>query len=258
MGWLIFLIGLIFGSFANVCIYRLPKSKSIISPCSYCPKCNHPILWYDNIPLLSYIILGGKCRYCKGKISPRYFLVELLTGILFFLLYQKFHLQPIFFIYIVFVLSLIIVSFIDIDVFLIPDTIVLSGIILGLLCSGIFPDLFYEMGRKESFIYSLSGVILGGSILLFLGVIGKIMLKKEAMGGGDVKLLAMIGAFTGYKGVFITVFFGSLLGSIIGLTLIFLKIKKREDYIPFGPYLSVGAIISIFWKGLCFFDFFIP
>jgi len=139
MGVLIFIFGLVFGSFANVCIYRLPKGKSIVNPGSYCPNCKKPILWYDNIPLLSYIILKGRCRYCKSKISPRYFIVELLTGILFFLVYRNFGLTSSFFVYALFVLSLIIVGFIDIDTFLISDVIVIPCILLGLIFSTVFP-----------------------------------------------------------------------------------------------------------------------
>jgi len=258
MGWLIFIFGLIFGSFVNVCIYRLPKGKSIVTPGSFCPKCKRSILWYDNIPLLSYIFLGGKCRYCKEKISPRYFMVELLTGFLFLILYVKFNLQSVFFIYLLLVLSLIIVSFIDLETFLIPDIIVIPGIFLGLLFSVLSPDVFGEMGRKASFLYSLTGAILGAAIPFFLGVVGKMIYKKDAMGGGDVKLLAMIGAFLGWRSVLVSMFFGSLLGTVVSLTLIGLKLKKMDDYVPFGPYLSAGAIIALFWKGYPFLGFLIP
>lgn len=256
MGFLIFVIGLIFGSFANVCIYRLPKGKSILYPPSFCPNCNKSIKWYDNIPLLSYIILKGKCRYCKKTISPRYFIVEFLTGSLFFLIYKQFGLHLITLVYNILILSLIIVSFIDIDTFLISDVIVIPGIFLGLLFSFFIPEI-HNMERFNSFLYSFIGVITGGGILILLGILGKIFFKKEAMGGGDVKLLGMIGGFLGWKCVFLTLFFGSLFGTIMSLILILMKKTKIEDYVPFGPYLAIGAIISIFFKGNYFLGFLI-
>ncbi len=257
MGALIFIFGLVLGSFANVCIFRLPKGKSIISPGSYCPNCKKPILWYDNIPLLSYIILKGRCRYCNKKISPRYFIVELLTGVLFFLIYKNFGLTSSFFIYSIFILSLIIVGFIDIDTFLISDVVVIPCILLGLIFSFAFPHIHNLSGNFESFIYSFEGILLGGGVLILLSFAGKIAFKKDAMGGGDVKLLAMIGSFLGWKCVFLTLFFGSLFGTIISLILIGLKKRKIEDYVPFGPYLGLGAVISLFFKGHDFLGFFI-
>jgi leader peptidase (prepilin peptidase)/N-methyltransferase len=256
MGLIIFVIGLIFGSFANVCIYRLPKGKSIIFPGSFCPNCNKSIKWYDNIPLISYLILKGKCRYCKKPISFRYFIVELVTGILFTIVYKKFGISPSFFIYNLLILSLIIISFIDIDTFLIPDVIVLPGIFLGLVFSFLFPKI-HDMKKIESILYSFWGVITGGGILIFLGFIGKILFKKEAMGGGDVKLLGMIGSFLGWKVIFLTLFFGSIFGTLISLILILLKKKKIDEYVPFGPYLAIGAVISIFIKGNYFLGFLI-
>lgn len=256
MTFIVFILGLIFGSFANVCIYRLPKGKSIIYPSSFCPNCNKPIKWYDNIPLLSYIILKGKCRYCKNKISIRYFIVEFLTGLLFLLIYKKFGLSYLNFVFDIFILSLIIISFIDIDTFLISDVIVIPCIFLGLLFSFLFPEI-HNMDRLGSFLYSFFGVILGGGILIFLAVIGKLLFKKDAMGGGDVKLLGMIGAFLGWKPIFLTLFFASLLGTLISLILILLKKRKIDDYVPFGPYLALGAVISLFFKGYYFLGFLI-
>lgn len=253
-----FLIGTCLGSFANVCIYRLPKGKSIAWPPSFCPKCNHKILWYDNFPLISFLLLKGKCRFCQEKIASRYFIVEFLTGVLTLFLFLRFGISLKFLIYLIFVLSLIIVSFIDIENFLIPDCIVYSGIGLGLVLSFFYPGLHLSsasplVALKTSFL----GVLLGGGSLFIIGYLGGLVFKKEAMGGGDVKLLAMVGAFLGYKSVFLTIFLSSLAGSIIGLTLIFLKIKKRTDYIPYGPYLALAAVISLFWKGHYFLNFLI-
>jgi len=257
MGIIIFVLGLVFGSFANVVIYRLPKGKSIVSPGSQCPSCGKNILWYDNIPLLSYLLLKGKCRFCKVKISPRYFVVELITGLLFLSLYFKFGLTVNLLIYAFFVLCLLIMGFIDIDTYLISDVIVLPGIVIGLLCSIFFRGMHYELTGIESIWYSFTGILTGCGILIFLAMIGRLLFKKEAMGGGDIKLLSMIGAFLGWKSVFITIFFASLLGTVISLTLIGLKKKKMEDYVPFGPYLGLGAIIALFYKGLVFLGFFI-
>jgi len=256
MGFIIFLFGLVFGSFANVCIFRLPKGKSIVKPPSYCPSCGKNILWYDNIPLISYIVLKGKCRFCKKPISPRYFIVELITGLLFFFIYKKFNITPAFFIFLIFALSLIIIGFIDMDTYLIPDVIVLPAIPLGLTFSAIFPQI-HGLERFDAFLYSLIGIFLGAGLLLFLGGFGKIMFKKEAMGGGDVKLLAMIGSFLGWKNVLLSLFFASLAGTLISLVLILLKKRSIEDYVPFGPYLGIGAVISMFMKGNLFLGFLI-
>lgn len=257
MGIIIFILGLVFGSFANVVIYRLPKGKSIVTPGSQCPSCGKNILWYDNIPLLSYLLLKGRCRFCKAKISYRYFVVELITGLLFLFLYLKFRFTINLLIYIFFTFCLLIMGFIDIDTYLISDVIVLPGIVIGFLLSIFFPQMHYDMARIGSVLYSFTGILVGCGILIFLAMIGKLLFKKDAMGGGDIKLLAMIGAFLGWKCVFITIFFASLLGTLISLTLIGLKKKRMEDYVPFGPYLGLGAIISLFYKGLTFLGFFI-
>jgi len=255
---LVFILGLMFGSFANVVIYRLPKGKSIVYPGSSCPTCNRPIAWFDNIPLISWLLLQGKCRHCKKPISSRYFVVELITGVLFLAAYIKFGPTLACLGYLILILSLIVMSFIDIDTFLISDCIVLPGIAVGLIFAAVSPGMFQDMGRMEGFVYSLIGMVVGGGTLFLIGVLGKIMYKKDAMGGGDVKLLAMIGAFLGWKSVLLTVFFSSLVGSLISLTLIYMKKKKMDDYIPFGPYLALGAIIALFWKGFLFMGFLIP
>lgn len=251
------ILGLVFGSFVNVVIYRLPKGKSIVSPGSRCPRCDKDISWYDNIPLVSFLLLKGRCRYCKVKISSRYFVVELITGLIFLALYMKFGLTANLLIYILFFLSLLIMSFIDIDTYLISDVIVLPCIVLGVILSSVFPGMHYNLTKMDSFIYSIVGMLVGGGILVFLAIIGKLLFKKEAMGGGDIKLLAMIGAFLGWKCVFISIFFASLLGTVFSFILIGLKKKKIDDYVPFGPYLGLGAVVSLFYKGMYFLGFFI-
>lgn len=249
-----FIFGLPVGSFLNVCIYRLPKGESIVNPPSHCPKCNKRINWFDNIPLISYILLKGKCRNCKATISPRYFLVEFLTGLLFAFLMLKFGLSFDFFIFAIFTCVLIVVTFIDFEHFLIPDILVLPGIILGLAVSvknSLLADLspfFFDVSYPLSaFLNSLIGAILGFVSLLIVAVLGELLFKKEAMGGGDLKLLAMIGAFLGWRNIFFTIFASSLIGSIIGIIMIIFKKKGRLEYIPYGPYLALAAVISIFW-----------
>lgn len=253
---LIFFIGACFGSFANVCIFRLPRKKSIVFPSSFCPKCRRTIRWYDNIPILSYIFLRGRCRYCRKTISLRYPIVEFAMGLLTLLLYEKFLVNGIycsFFLYLVFTLGLIIISGIDFETFLVPDVIVLPlipiGIVGAFLCGNFFFSSVGQWSAITRLMYSFSGAFTGALVVAILAVIGKIIWKKEAMGGGDLKLLAAIGSFLGWKGVFVSIFFGSITGTLISLALIYTKKKKWDDYVPFGPYLAIGAIITILLKG---------
>ena len=257
MGIIIFFFGLVFGSFANVVILRLPKGKSLVTPGSTCPSCGKAIRFYDNIPLLSYLLLRAKCRFCRKKISGRYFLVELLSGILFLAMYAKFGIDARFFVYTLFAYSLLIVGFIDIDTFLISDVIVLPMVVLGLMFSILLPGMHNNLDARISGLYSFAGILLGAVLLVALSFFGKLLFRKDAMGGGDVKLLAMIGAFLGWKSIFLTIFFASLLGTVISLSLIACKKKSIEDYVPFGPYLGLGALISLFYKGMTFMGFFI-
>jgi len=243
----VFLFGLITGSFLNVCIYRIPRGLSIIIPSSRCPSCNTPIKPWDNIPIVSYILLGGKCRFCKAKISLRYPLVELLNAIMYALILWRFNFGWHTIIYFVFSSSLIVITFIDLDFQIIPDRITLSGIPIGFLAgSFLLPDPFARsslLGMKESLI----GMITGFGLFYFVALIGSAIFKKEAMGGGDVKMMAMVGALTGWKAVLLTTFLGSLTGSIIGILLIVLKGKDRKAKIPFGPFLALGTIITLFY-----------
>lgn len=236
--------GLITGSFLNVCIYRLPENKSIVSPGSHCPSCGHPIAWYDNIPLLSYILLGGRCRHCKIKISLQYPIVEALTASLFLLIgliYPPLE-TPEFWIYSLFISSLIVVSFIDLKHYIIPDVITYPGIPIGLLLSWRLTDV----GLKNAVIGSAAGLVL----LLTVAVGYRIIAGREGMGGGDIKLAGMIGAFTGLEGVLFSILAGALAGSIIGSLFLAITGKGSRTPIPFGPFLSFGAILFIlFGKG---------
>jgi len=231
-----FFLGTIIGSFLNVCIYRLPRGESIVSPRSHCPHCQKIIRWFDNIPLFSFIFLRQRCRYCKGKISWRYFLVELITGIILAFLWAKFHYSWFFPAFFVFSAALVVISFVDLEFLLIPDIITYPGIALGLLVGS-----FYS-----SFLNSVLGCLIGGSFFFLLAHVGQFIFKREALGGGDIKLMAMIGAFLGVINGFVTIFLASLVGTVVGLTLIILKLKSRKDVIPFGPFLSLGALMTLF------------
>ncbi|NQT95529.1 MAG: prepilin peptidase [Candidatus Omnitrophica bacterium] len=245
-------IGLCVGSFLNVCIYRLPKEKSIVRPRSFCPSCKRQLAWYDNIPILSFLLLGGKCRSCKAKISFRYIIVEMLTASIFVLLTSSFGLSALTIVYTVFAALLIVATFIDFELQIIPDEITYGGMILGLILSFAFPDLHKAISRPQALLSSFIGLIVGGAIIYAIAWIGTIIFKKklerigeeQAMGGGDVKFLAMIGAFIGFKGVLLAFIIASLFGSIIG---IIEKIRAKADIIPFGPYLALGAVIAVVW-----------
>ena len=243
----VFLFGLIVGSFLNVCIYRIPRGLSIIIPSSRCPSCNNPIQPRDNIPILSYILLKGRCRLCKEKISFKYPFVEFFNAVLYVVVLWRFGSDfswPLL-IYLIFLSSLLVITFIDIEHQIIPNRITLPGIPLALIFGAtILPDPF---SRADSlgFIASITGVLLGGGLFYIIGLLGSVVFKKDAMGGGDVKMMAMVGGFLGWKGVILTTFLGSLLGSIIGISLIMVKGKKWGSKIPFGPYLASGAVLSL-------------
>jgi leader peptidase (prepilin peptidase) / N-methyltransferase len=234
------MFGAIVGSFLNVCIIRLPKEESIIIPGSHCPQCNHPIKFYDNFPLISYLLLGGKCRYCKRSISAQYPLVEGTTAISSLLLFLKWGLSLSYFFYFSFVAALIIITVIDLYHQIIPDVISIPGIGVGLLGALIIPHI--------TFFNSLLGILLGGGSLFVVATLYQWFFKREGMGGGDVKLLAMIGAFLGWDAVILTILLSSLIGSITGIIIMVLKGKDFKYAIPFGPFLSLGAVIALFYK----------
>lgn len=238
VGIMIFLIGLIIGSFSNVCIYRIPRNESLIKPGSHCPQCNKPIPFYDNIPLISYLFLKGKCRYCGKPIHPQYPIVELATGLFYLALYLFYGLQPITIVYMFLCSVLIIISFIDLKERIIPDVLSVPLIIVGFILS------FFL--RNLSTIDSLLGILAGGGSLLIIAVFGTYLFKKEAMGGGDVKLAAMLGAFLGWQLILLSLFLGFFLGAFIGV-IVMVTTKGKSDIVPFGPFIALGALISIFW-----------
>lgn len=240
----IFILGSFIGSFLNVCIYRLPRGESLIFPPSHCVHCNHKIYWFDNIPFLSYLVLRGKCRFCARPISFRYFVVELLMASLLLTFYIYFGLSPKFFVLTILGASLIVSSFIDFEHQLIPDAITIPGIFIGLLTSFFFPSIVGVAKPLNAILNSLIGIILGGISIYAIGVLGKWAFKKEAMGGGDVKLMAMIGAFIGWKLALLVFFLAPFFGAAVG---IIIKLKEKKDIIPYGPYLSIATIIAILW-----------
>jgi leader peptidase (prepilin peptidase)/N-methyltransferase len=239
INWYIFFVGMCIGSFLNVCIYRLPSGKSIVHPASACPVCSTPIRWYDNIPLISYILLQGRCRVCKTTISIRYPIVELLSGLFAMASWLRFgnFLQAL--IYFIFIAALLVITFIDIDHRIIPDIISLPGILLGFLASMILPQLNWSD--------SLIGIGIGGGILLAIAWGYQLFTGKDGMGGGDIKLLAMIGAFLGWKGVLFTVMASSLIGTVVGIVLMVRAGKGMKMALPFGPFLAIGAILFLFF-----------
>ena len=242
----VFMAGAIIGSFLNVCIYRMPANKSIIFPPSRCPKCDKNIYWYDNIPVLSYLILLGRCRFCREKISMRYPVVELVTASVMLSLFTVFGAggSVKFYVYAAFAGALIVATFIDLDINEIPDSISLGGLASALALSAIFPALFGTTLRIVSFTRSLTGALVGAATIYSMGVFGKILFKKEAMGGGDVKLMAMIGAILGWKLALFTFFVAPVFGAAVGLLM---KIKDGRETIAYGPYLSLAAMIALFF-----------
>ncbi len=248
---LIFILGLGFGSLANVCIYRIPRGESIIRPGSYCPKCGKQIKWYDNIPLISYALLGGKCRYCGRGISLQYPLIELITGLFFLLTYRKFQGAPVTItIFLFLVLSLIIVSTVDFQTYTIPNRLTYPLIVLGLLSSplnsflGAYSGMIVNSPKELSlFFFSFLGLLAGGGTLYLIALLGRSMFKREAMGGGDIKLISGIGAFLGLVNVLWAIFIASLLGALTGAVLLIAGKYKKFQVIPFGVYISLGTIL---------------
>ena len=226
------------GSFLNVLICRIPEGKSIVYPSSHCPKCSHPIRFYDNIPLISYLVLRGRCRDCREKISLRYPLVEALTALMSFLLFWKFGLSTKYLFSFIFTAALIVITFIDLDLQIIPDVITLPGIPLFFLAAVFFMDV--------KVMDALLGLLIGGGCLFVIAFVYELITKREGMGGGDIKLLAMMGAFLGWKSLFFILFVSSLLGALVGISAMIVKGKDMKYAVPFGPFLSAAAVAYLF------------
>ena len=308
----VFCLGAIVGSFLNVCIVRIPHGKSVAFPGSHCPKCQKPIAWYDNIPFFSFLFLGAKCRYCREKISIRYFIVELVMALGFWVFYLHFGMSILLLPQLIFFSLLMVATFVDLELRIIPDEISVGGIFAGLLLSAFLPPMHIDpssglnIGRgmmmiflvilfvgflfefvfkkakleKEDVVFicivlsfvlveffinwilttgkaptlvipylqslhvSLLGVLVGGGIIYSMGELGDILFRKESMGGGDIKLLAMIGAFLGWKLAVLTFFSAPFLGSAIG---IIEKIRTKDSAIAYGPFLAIAALAALIW-----------
>ena len=214
------LFGALIGSFLNVCIYRLPAGESLVRPGSRCPHCKTPIAWHDNVPILSYLWLRGRCRKCRALIAWRF------GG------------TAVTYVYCLLFSALVVVSFIDLDHMIVPDRITLPGMALGLVVGTLLLPRWWD---------SIGGLALGGGMLYFMAWISPYLFGKEGMGGGDIKLLAMIGAFLGWQQVLLTVIVGGIVGAGVGVALIGARIMTRGAYIPFGPFLSLGAVVAMLY-----------
>lgn len=237
------LLGACVGSFLNVVIHRLPIGQSLVSPPSHCPSCGHAIRWHDNVPILGWFLLRGRCRDCGEGISPRYAIVEALTAILAAALAVQggFTLDTLAAFW--FGASLVALTYIDLDHRLLPDRITLPGIVVGVAFAAIATATRGggALGR------SVAGVLLGGGILWFVAWAYHAATGREGMGGGDIKLLAMIGAFLGWKGVLLTLLLASFVGSAVGTALMIRDRSDSKIAIPFGPFLAIGALVTLFW-----------
>ena len=227
--------GLLIGSFLNAVIHRVPRKQSIVSPGSQCPSCGYALRWYDNIPVLSYVMLGGRCRRCRKPISIRYPIVELITAVVFVAHYFVFGWTPLLAVRLLFAASLVALFAIDLEHHLLPDVITLPGIVVGLVASVFLPPGLVE---------SLIGMLIGGGVLWLIGEAYFRYSGEEGMGGGDVKMLAMIGAFLGWKLVLVTLVMSSVAGSVLGLAIIAIKRGSMKYALPFGTFLALGALAA--------------
>ncbi len=240
-----FIWGACLGSFANVCIYRIPQNQSVLRPRSFCPHCKQKIAWYDNIPLLSFFLLQMKCRRCRQPISGRYWLIELIMAICFLLIWRYYGWDWRTPVYWLMTIGLIIGSFIDFDHMIIPDRITIGGMLAGLALSLVFPAVQGQENAYASFRVSLIGLTVGGLVLWTVATLGTLAFRKEAMGMGDVKLLAALGAFLGWRAIFFIVMIASLFGAIVGISAVLAQRKSFGSRIPFGPYLALAALLWI-------------
>lgn len=242
-----FVLGTCVGSFLNVVIYRVPAEISLIAPPSHCPKCKKEIPWYYNIPLVSWLLLRGKCANCACKIPIRYFLIELLTGVLFALVFSKviFYHQPLELLIVYFGLTMLVVTtvFIDIEHQIIPDKTTYPAMILGLAAAAVFPVIWHTDSHWTAFGRSGICFVASGGILALFAIIGSKIFKRDALGWGDVKYIAAIGACLGGRAAYFTLLFGALSGSIVGIGLMICKKKDFKGTISFGPFLAIGTYL---------------
>ncbi len=254
IGVFVFIFGLILGSFLNVCIHRIPKGESIIKPGSHCPHCQHPVAWFDNIPLLSFMCLGGRCRHCQKEISTRYFAVELISGLILLGLWRLYGFSGAWAAGSLFFLILLASSLTDLETGFIPDKLTFPGMALGILASVLWPELHREPLRVLGLRDAVFGLLAGGALLGVLGLAGNFIFKKESMGGGDIKLLAMIGSFLGAKEIVLVFFIAPLAAIPFAL---YAKFGKKAKTIPYGPFLALtGAVFYLYGDWIT--SFFLP
>jgi leader peptidase (prepilin peptidase)/N-methyltransferase len=231
-------LGLIFGSFLNVLIYRLPRNKEIVFARSACPDCSHQIAWYHNIPLLGYIWLRGKCAHCRKPISIRYPLVEAANAAMYCFFYWRFGASIDTIVFSALGSALIVIFLIDAEFQIIPDSITLPGTVVGLGVS------FVPAGITP--VQSLIGILVGGGVLYLIALAGDFLFKKESMGGGDIKMAAMLGAFLGWQKVVLIFMTSAVVGLVVSLVMMaFSQVLRKERLIPFGPFLSIAAVIAV-------------
>jgi leader peptidase (prepilin peptidase)/N-methyltransferase len=253
------LAGLLIGSFINVCIYRMPRELSVVRPRSYCPACEKPIAWYDNIPLASYAILGGRCRQCGARISLRYPVVELLTGALFLVTVLVMGVNPLALKWCLFDALMVGLLFSDLEQRILPDEFTLGGAALGIVLAAWAPmdrgyaQLLLPMAWGQRWLSlgeSVVGAALGGGLLWMVGALYSALRHREGLGLGDVKMIAMVGTFLGVQGALQTLILGSVLGSVVGLIYIWLARKDYSTYeLPFGTFLGFTALVLGFLRG---------
>ena len=255
--------GACIGSFLNVCIYRIPLELSVVKPRSFCPSCKTPIAWYHNLPIVTWLMLRGRCRYCGCKITPRYVLVEFLVAMLFVLMWLKldfFGFRPgaalhlaivtngkLVPVYWLIVSGLVLGTFVDFEHMIIPDRVTLGGIAAGLILSTLVPSLHGVTHAWTGLLWSAIGAAGGWALLWGVAELGRLIFRKDAMGFGDVKLIGAIGAFLGWRAVLFTVVASSLVGSIVGIALVAARNKEMQSRIPYGPYLALGAVLWLLW-----------
>ncbi len=250
----IFIFGAMVGSFLNVCISRLPQGESIIHPRSHCRHCKKTIPWFDNIPLISYFVLKGRCRYCRQKFSLRYVLVEFLMAVTFVIFYRYFCPSILLVPYLIMVSCFMVAIFTDFEHRMIPDEISVGGMLIGLVLSFVIPQIhglatgpFMSnpiLIHLQAGWRAVLGIVVGGGVIYLMGLLGEWIFKKEAMGGGDVKFMALIGAFMGWKLALLAFFIAPFFGAVYGLIE---KIRTKDSAIAYGPFLALGALISLFW-----------
>ncbi|MBI4115553.1 MAG: prepilin peptidase [Candidatus Omnitrophica bacterium] len=222
----------------------MPQGESVVAPSSYCPKCKQKIVWYDNIPLVSFLLLGGRCRACKTRISFRYPVVELASGLIWYASWVGHGPSLIFLITVAFLSILLAISLIDLETGLIPDRLSLPGMVLGLILSFFYPMLHQSSIALTGFLKSLIGLLAGGGLIYITGLAGNWIFQRESMGGGDVKLLAMVGSFLGWEKVLLTFFAAPFFALPFAL---YQRWVKKEEIIPYGPFLSLAAAVQFYY-----------